>query len=69
MLQAFECILARNAKYDFFIAAQIGGAGVERFDFPALAFRKARIHAVEVSRKQSRFGTACAGANFDDCIA
>jgi hypothetical protein len=62
-------VLAGDGEDDFLETAEIGGAGVEDFEFPALGFCVAGVHPVEISGEEGGFGAAGAGAQFEDGIA
>src|ERR1700740_2204546 len=58
--------LPLNRGDDFLEAAERRRRAFEHFDFPALRFRVARIHAEKFGGKESGFVAARAGADFDD---
>jgi hypothetical protein len=54
---------------DFAVAAELGFAGRQNLDLPALALGVARIHAEEVAGEQRRLVAAGAGADFEQRCA
>src|SRR5260370_25269523 len=58
--------VALNRSDDFFDSALRRRRAFEDFDFPALRFGVARIHAEEIAGEKSGFVAAGARANFDD---
>src|SRR6266404_4727150 len=59
-------LVALNGRDDFFYSALGGGGALEDFDFPALDFGEARVHAVEIAGEDAGFVATGAGANFHD---
>src|SRR4029077_16241176 len=57
-------LIALDGGDDFFYSALGGGRAFQDFDFPALRFGEARIHAVEIAGEDAGFIAAGAGANF-----
>src|SRR2546426_5026136 len=54
-----------HAEDDFLETAEVGWAGIERFEFPTARFGVAAVHAVEVGGEQGRLRSARPGANLD----
>ena len=69
VLEPLVNVLAGHGENDFLEAAEIGRAGIERLNLPPHLFGVTEIHPVKIGGKQRGFGTARAGANFDDGIA
>src|SRR6267154_487107 len=59
-------LVALNGGDDFFYSALGGGRAFEDFDFPALDFGEARVHAVEIAGEDAGFVAAGASADFHD---
>src|SRR6266851_5425124 len=66
VLQLGINFVALNGGDDFFHSALRRRRAFEDFDFPALRFGVAGIHAEEIAGKKSGFVAAGARANFDD---
>ena len=60
--------IARHADNGLFIAAQLGVAGRDDLDAPALALGVAAVHAEQIAGKQRRFVTAGTGAHFHESV-
>src|SRR5580704_1574428 len=60
--------LALDGGDDFFYSTHLGGRAFHDFDFPALGFGVARVHAEEIAREDAGFITAGAGADFKDDV-
>ncbi len=59
-------LVALDGRDDFFYSALGRGRAFEDFDFPALDFGEARVHAVEIAGEDAGFVATGAGADFDD---
>lgn len=60
--------LAGNLEDDFLEAAEIALARVHQLDAPALGFREAGVHAVQIRREQRRLVAAGRAADLDDDV-
>src|SRR6267142_1907281 len=59
-------LIALNGRDDFFYSALRGRRAFEDFDFPALDFGEARVHAIEIAGEDAGFVATGASADFDD---
>ena len=58
--------VALNGGHDFFYSALRRGRAFEHFDFPALHFGEARVHAIEIAGENAGFIAAGASTDFND---
>ncbi len=61
--------ISREPEDNFLQPAEIGLAGVQRLNLPAMSFRKSAIHAVQVGCEKRGFRSAGSGANLHDRVA